>query len=554
MNSREPMEDNNTFKPKKLKRLDNPQNTEHHGRYSAETGEYRGRYEAEPPQYRGRYEAEPKEETEIYSAEPVRPYQGRYASDVDNSYRTDSVTENADFYRAQHDASSLKPAVELEPPCPPDYDDMPDSSEIMADRIAAVQRRRAENDTEHRRRKSGNKKGKNKGSAKDVLISVGSVVVSLVIIGALLLNMPILWFKKTGQPDRRVSVIRYFKEWQPTVEIEGELHENTMDLKIKSEVLESEINDGLDLPQLVEGQYSVLFIGFDESEQLTDVMWICEFDIGNGELNILQIPRDLAVPDYTNSVTCKFNSIYMEGDYYIDPPIQRVVNAVQENFGIPIDAYVTTTCFDIADMVDLVGGIPMEVEQEIMYEADKIIPAGKVTLSGEQAEWFVRFRHDWAEGDIGRMKNQRKFMAAGMQKLLSIVSDEGRLKLYGYLKEIYKHKWIATDMSVEDLSKLCDFASTLSMDRVRVNMVPGEGAKYPAQDGMTYDIYSVHKYATVTMLNKFYRPYQDPLTLNDTTLIEYITDYTSRDYDDTGMTLSEVEDADEPMRNEDLKR
>ncbi len=549
MNSREPMEDNNTFKPKKIKKLDTPPTQQYHGRYEADTTGYKGRYEAETPHYRGRYEAEPKDETEIYSAEPVRPYQGRYASDVDNSYKTDSVTENADFYRARHDASSLKPAVELEAPCPPDYDDMPDSSEIMADRIAASRRHRS-NDGRNDHEK---KRSKKKNSAKDTLISVGSVIVSLVIIGALLLNMPILWFKKTGQPDRRVSVIRYFKEWQPTVDIEGELHENTMDLKVRTEIIESEINDGLDLPQLIEGQYSVLFIGFDESEQLTDVMWVCEFDIAAAELNILQIPRDLAVPDFTNSPTTKFNSIYMQGDYYVDPPIQRVVDAVQQNFGIPIDAYVTTTCFDIADMVDLVGGIPMEIEQEIMYESDKIIPQGKVTLTGEQAEWFVRFRREWAEGDLGRMKNQRKFMAAAMQKLLSIVKDEGRLKLYSYLKDIYKHKWIATDMSVDDLSKLADFASTLTMDSVRVNMVPGEGAKYPAEDGETYDIYSVHKYATVTMLNKFYRPYQEPLSLDDTSLIEYIKDYQNRAYDDTGMTLSEVEDADEPMRKEDIQ-
>ena len=556
MNSREPLEDNNsTFKPKKLKRLDTPSRSEYRGRYEAEPSEYHGRYEAETPQYRGRYEAEPKEKNENTGTQPVSTYQGRYASDADNSYKTDSITENADFYRAQHDAGSMKPAVELEPPCPPDYDEMPDSSEILADRIVASEKRRVYGERKdsvqhHSGRKHSKKK---KSSAKDTLISICTVAASLVIIAALLLNMPILWFKKAGQPDRRVSVIRYFKEWQPTVEIEGELQENTMDLKVKTEVVESEINDGLDLPQLVEGQYSVLFIGFDESEMLTDVMWVCEFDIGNGELNILQIPRDLAVPDYTSSPTCKFNSIYTQGDYSLEKPIQRVVNAVQDNFGIPIDAYVTTTCFDIADMVDLVGGIPMEVEQEIMYEADKIIPAGNVTLTGEQAEWFVRFRREWAEGDLGRMKNQRKFMAAGMKKLLSIVKDDGRIKLYGYLKEIYKHKWIATDMSVEDLSKLADFASTLTMDSVRVNMVPGEGAKYPAEDGAVYDFYSVHKYAAVTMLNRFYRPYQEPLTLDDTSLVEYVTDYQNRAYDDTGMTLSEVESADEPMRRDEIR-
>ncbi|MBR1824722.1 MAG: LCP family protein [Ruminococcus sp.] len=424
-----------------------------------------------------------------------------------------------------------------------------------ADEVVEHERRRAARDAaagapKKKSSKKGGKKRKRAKTSNDTWIKSGSIILSLVLVLVMLLNMPILWYKKAGQPDERVSVIKYFKRWQPTVEIEGELHQNTMDLKIHTDVVQEDYTDGLELPQLVEGQYSVLFVGFDESEQLTDVVWVCQFDIGNGQLNILQIPRDLAVPDYTSSVTCKFNSVYMEGNRYITPPIQRVVNAVQENFGIPIDAYITTACFDIADMVDLVGGIPMHVENEIMYEADKIIPEGDVTLSGAQAEWFVRFRREWSEGDIGRMKNQRKFMAAAMQKLLSIVKDEGRIKLYSYLNQVYKNRWIATNMSLEDLSKLADFASTLTMDTVRVNMVPGEGTNYTAEDGMEYSFYSVHKYAAITMLNQYYRPYQQKLSLDDVTLVEYIKDYNNRVYDDTGATLNEVEQSDEPKRNE----
>lgn len=543
------------------------------------SSEYHGRYEAEPVEkpleYKGRYEAEEiSEDTLPRENEEVKTYQGRYASDVDNSYKTDSVTEHEDFYRAKHDAGSMRPAVEIAPAPPADYGDGADASEIIArslkkaDEKVKKERRMAE--TQKRRNSKGRTNSANgrKGTAKkqpsrkrkkqkntkaDHITKAVSIVTSLVLVFALLLNMPVLLYKKSGQPDERVSVVNYFRRWQPTVNIEGQLNKNTMDLKLNTDVIENEYTDGLDLPQLVEGQYSVLFIGFDESRMLTDVVWVCEFDIGNGQLNILQVPRDLAVPDYTNSITTKFNSIYTEGDYYVSPPIQRVVNAVQDNFGIPIDAYITTSCFDIASMVDLIGGIPMHVENEIMYEADKIIPAGDVVLNGAQAEWFVRFRRLWTEGDIGRMQNQRKFMAAAMQKLLSIVKDEGRTKLYGYLNTIYQNEWLATNMSIGDLGKLADFASTLHMETVKVNMVPGEGAKYLAEDGMEYDIYSVHKYAAVTMLNQNFRPYQQPLKLDDVALVEYITDYNYRIYDDTGMTLDAVEKAEEPERRSDIQ-
>ena len=102
-------------------------------------------------------------------------------------------------------------------------------------------------------------------------------------------------------------------------------------------------------------------------------MWIIQFDIGHGGMNILQIPRDTCLPDYTSSVTRKFNSVYSMGDPNIQPPIQRTVNAVQENFGIPIDAYVTTACFDIVDIVEDAGDwylVSFNGEVRIEYDYD----------------------------------------------------------------------------------------------------------------------------------------------------------------------------------------
>ena len=462
--------------------------------------EYRVKHEAEPvEEYRGKHEAEPVEEYRgKHEAEPVQEYRGKYEADAKEIISGDVRSNDADgdLY----------------------YED----EELTED--------------------TGSKR-----SWKDGVIKAASIIVSIMLIFTLILNMPILWYKKSGQPDERVSIITYLKRWQPLVGQEGDLADPDQDFNVNTQLIDNGFTDGLDLPQLIEGQYTILFLGFDEDEYLTDVVWVCQFDIAAAKLNILQIPRDTALPDYTSNPSCKFNSIYTWGDQSVTP-IQRVVNAVQENFGIPIDAYITTACFDIVDMVDLVGGIPMTIDNEIVYEADKIIPAGDVVLTGEQAEWFVRFRHDWLQGDIGRVQNQRRFMAAAMQKLLSIVQDEGRLKLYSYLKTIYQNEWIATNMSVDDLSKVADFASTLSMDNVVVNMVPGEAADYVAADGNKYSFYSVHKQATIDMLNEYFRPYQNVMTSSDTALVEYVTNYQYTGFDDTSATLEDMEEATEPPR------
>lgn len=400
-----------------------------------------------------------------------------------------------------------------------------------------------------RKSKGKSKKQLKREKAWNITVKVISIALALVIICFMALNMPILSDTKNGG---NISVYNYIKNLQP-VAMEGTLNKENvqLDLKPQEEIKEAlpELNDGLDLPQLVEGQYSVLFLGFDEEEFNTDVVWVIQFDIGHAAIRILQIPRDTCLPDYTSSVARKFNSIYSMGDPTIQPPIQRTVNAVQENFGIPIDAYITTACFDIVDIVDLIGGIPINIENEIIYEHDKIIPAGDVVLDGKQAEWFIRFRREWMQGDIGRMQNQRKFMAAAMQKLFSIVKDEGRLKLYGYIKEIYERELVYTDLSIGDLSKVADFASTVDMENVRVDMVPGEDAIFYASDGKEYSVYSVHKQETIDLLNNYYRPYQRRMTQDSTSMVELVLNHQYDLYDDTGATLEEVEDSTEPMRD-----
>lgn len=496
--------------------------------------QYKGRYEAEPvPKdvYQGKYSSETSKEIEPqkYDSEmSFETYNGRYAADVPEeesepvrSIRKLPEISESDKKKKQKKEKSMKKKSEK------NKAEKNKTEKITDEELPPPRKRR--------------KKKKKKSSMTDFLVSLVSISASLFLIGFMVLNMPIIKDTANGE---NVSIINFVKNFQPLVHVEGQLRENTMDLQIDPEIVDVDFSDGLDLPQLVEGQYTVLFLGFDEEEFNTDVIWVCQFDIGHAELNILQIPRDTCLPDYTDSPTGKFNSIYAMGQKYVNPPIQRVVNAVQENFGIPIDAYITTSCNDIEEMVDLVGGIPITLDEEVIYEADKRIPAGETVLSGEQAEWFVRFRWALAEGDIGRMKNQRRFMAAAMEKLFSIVNDEGRVKLYSYLKTIYDNEYIYTNMSLGDIGMLADFAATLSMENVRVNMVPGEGAKYEAPDGEVYDIYSVHKIATLNMLNNYFRPYQSIMTSSDSSLVEYVTDYQNTAYDDTSDNLQSISDGD----------
>lgn len=474
--------------------------------------EYHGKHEAPPSDgYHGKYEAEPQAE-----------YHGRHEapSPMEHNGRNAADTEETFTDRNGGGSAYIIPAD--------DYVD------------------------EHSEKR---KKGR-KTTKKDIVVKAVSVVASLSIIITMVLTMPIMWWDKKGVKERVSIITYYFKRWQPLVDIEGELDKSDekVDVNINTNVLPQDYDDGLDfMEQWIEGQYTVLFLGFEPDNFNTDVMWVCQFDLGAGKLRILQIPRDTAVPDFTTSASTKFNSIYSMGDPSEPVPVQRVVNAVQQNFGIPIDAYITTKCSDIEKIIDLIGGIPMELDEPINFDVGQTIDAGDIVLNGQQSVWFVRYRSGWLEGDIGRMQNQRRFMAAAMQKLLDISKNDGKIKLYSYIKEIYDRQLIATDLSVEDMSRLSDFCGTLSMDSVQVDMIPGEGTTkenpFIGVDGKEYSIYSIHKQETIDLINKYYRPYQMPLTGNgDTAIVEFYIDHHYDNYDNKTETLDELLNGEAPAR------
>ena len=219
------------------------------------------------------------------------------------------------------------------------------------------------------------------------------------------------------------------------------------------------------------------------------------------------------------------------------------MDAIRENFCIYVDAYVKLNCVDIANIVDSGGGIPITLPEQITYEADKVLPAGEQTLNGQQSEWFVRFRHGYAEGDIGRVKAQRIFLAAAMEKMLNMSQTE----LMSAMQKIYKNQWIATDLSLEQISMVADFASQrLTMDNVNVFMVPGEGATYYPGDGSAQSVYSIHKSATIDLLNGHFRPYQNEIYPEESAIVELVPEgeYLARDYDDTQENLNDISKGD----------
>jgi LCP family protein required for cell wall assembly len=380
-----------------------------------------------------------------------------------------------------------------------------------------------------------------KGKILNICLKVISIAASAAIIIALGVSMPIVAYRTVSGSEVVVDQISYLdmvKRAQPAILQEGKLEkpaaEDTDKLNLKSDIDPETLNDGLNLEQIVEGQYTILFMGMDESGQLADVNWLFQFDLFAGTMNVLQIPRDCYMPDYANPSTNKFNSVYFSGQQDGVTPLQRAVNCIEESFCVVIDCYVKLDCANIKHIVDEVGGIPITLPEKIIYEADKVLPAGEQVLNGQQSEWFIRFRREYDEGDIGRVKAQRIFLAAAMEKLLNM----GQTKLMSSMETIYENEWLATDLSLAEMSMLADFASKrLTMDSVNIYMVPGEGAMYQGQA-----IYSIHKSETIDIINGHFRPYQNEVYPEESTIVEAVSEgqYLSNEFNGNKENLNDI--------------
>ena len=91
--------------------------------------------------------------------------------------------------------------------------------------------------------------------------------------------------------------------------------------------------------------------------------------------------------------------------------------------GQPVNYYVLVNYETFPSVIDLLGGIEIDVERRMVYNdyAGKLfinIPKGRQVLDGKNALHYVRFRHD-ALGDIGRVERQQKFVKAVLNKVQS---------------------------------------------------------------------------------------------------------------------------------------
>lgn len=228
---------------------------------------------------------------------------------------------------------------------------------------------------------------------------------------------------------------------------------------------------------------NILLLGVDDGNpedssapRRSDTMMVASIQPVDKSITILSIPRDSRVSIPGRAGYEKIAHAFAYGG----PTL--AVRTVENNFDIPVDYYMVIDWKAFIKVVDILGGVSLNVERNMDYEdpyedLSIHLRKGYQHLNGEQAGEYVRFRHDEL-GDIGRVQRQETFLKA----LTGQLFQAGTILKLPALISTVSH-YVQTDMNTAALAKVTNVLKDMNGNSLHTQMLPGDFATI---DGLSY--------------------------------------------------------------------
>ncbi|SDF66616.1 LCP family protein [Sporolituus thermophilus] len=215
---------------------------------------------------------------------------------------------------------------------------------------------------------------------------------------------------------------------------------------------------------------NIAVLGVDERSDdvgRSDTLFVVSVDPDSKDVALLSIPRDTRVKTPGHGWD-KINHAYAEGGH------QLTLRTLEELLGIPIDYYVLINFAGFYKIVDAVGGVTIDVEKRMYYEDpyDNLVidlKPGVQRMDGKTAIQYVRYRD--AEGDLGRIERQQKFIKAMLNEVTSPLVIT---RVPSIIREV--NSVIKTDMTTAEMLNLAKLLNDAAKHGLKTDIVPGKPA------------------------------------------------------------------------------
>ncbi|MFE0101830.1 LCP family protein [Streptomyces sp. NPDC059009] len=204
--------------------------------------------------------------------------------------------------------------------------------------------------------------------------------------------------------------------------------------------------------------------------------------------SMVSLPRDswVTVPGRLDTLTGKTKR--PEGDKlnaafsYGGPEL--LVHTIEKNTGLRIDHYAEIGFAGFVNIVDAIGGVEMCLDRDIKdKKSGADLRKGCHTLNGKQALAFVRQRHQEKEGDLGRSRNQQKFLAALAQQAARPGTLFDPTEIGPAVQAGLDTLIVDKDMSLRELSTMFRAVQSVAGGKGKQINVPVSGIGVPTSKG-----------------------------------------------------------------------
>ncbi len=237
--------------------------------------------------------------------------------------------------------------------------------------------------------------------------------------------------------------------------------------------------------------YAPAFGNRSSSGERSDTIMMWRVNPATNQVAVLSFPRDLWLKIDGRSSKGRINEAYTRDDP------QRLVNTIEQNFGIQTDHYVQVDFCAFKELVDAVGGVAVPFENGVRDGNTGLAVAednpGCFTFSGEHALAYVRSRkleyfdtetQTWKRdgtSDLGRISRQQDFIRrVGDQLLANVFSPSVVRSLFDVSRE-----YIVTDsgLTPDKILELSGVLANTDPSEITTYQIEARNATNPGQCG-----------------------------------------------------------------------
>ncbi len=200
-------------------------------------------------------------------------------------------------------------------------------------------------------------------------------------------------------------------------------------VNMDEQVISQSINEGVAENVEMKGYTNLALFGVDARDgELTkntrsDTIIIASINNDNGEIKLCSVYRDTYL-NLSNDSYTKCNAAYAEGGP------EQAISMLNMNLDMDIENFITIGFRGLTDVVDALGGVPIEVTDaeiphlnnyqstmatELKLNYTPVTSAGLQTLNGLQATAYCRIRYT-AGDDFRRAERQRTVLMACLER------------------------------------------------------------------------------------------------------------------------------------------